>query len=172
MTHRKDLASRGLAATFVLGALAGVSAAVATSLFQKGWTALELPPTDKPTPEPPTETLAVKLYQPASDQPLHGIARTIAGEAVHLVTGAGLGGAYALLRHRWPGVAVGKGVAYGLGVWLLVEEAGLAIVGLKPSLTKVEPAEHVFAASSHVVFGLALDAMFKALAKRSESGNQ
>ena len=172
MKHREDLPSRGLAATLVLGALAGVGAAVVTSLFQKGWTALELPPTDKPTPEPPTETLAVELYQPLSGQELRGVAKSIAGEVVHLVTGAGLGSAFALLTRKWPDAAAGKGVAYGLGVWLIVEEAGLAILDLKPSPTKVEPAEHVFAASSHVVFGLALDAMLTALAKRSGSGNQ
>ena len=66
-----------------------------------------------------------------------------------------------------PEAGAGRGALYGIGVWALVEECGLALLGLKPPPWKVEPAEHLFAASSHIVFGLSLDTALNTLAPQT-----
>lgn len=138
------------------GAAAGLAAALITSLFQSAWTGLRLPPVTVPAVDPPTEVLAENVYRRLTGKVLIGKSKIVAGEAVHYAMGAALGAAYSLMVKRWPAVAAGDGTAYGLGVWATVEQGGLVVLGLKPLPWKVELAEHVFAASSHLVFGVVL----------------
>ncbi len=143
------------------GAVAGLTAALATSLFEKASKKARLAATGaNPNEPPPTDALADRIYHGATGGALKEQAKTAAGMVIHFATGAGLGAAYALLTRRWPAVAAGRGSAYGLGVWASVEEAGLALLGLKPSPWRVAPAEHAFAAVSHLVFGVTLSAAF------------
>jgi putative membrane protein len=161
---RRSQESSDLVQSLVVGAAAGVAAAAVTSLFQSAWSNARLPPTDeKPQAIPPTETLAERLCEATTGSPLRASDRKAAGMAVHYAVGAGLGAVYALILRRWPATAADSGIAYGLCVWATVEEIGLSLFRLKPAPWKVELAEHLFAASSHVVFGLALDASLAAV---------
>ena len=145
-----------LAARIVDGVAAGMAASFITSLFQGVWTKLRLPPTDLPSTEPPTEVLADEVYRTVTGNRMTPKARIVAGEAVHYAMGVTLGVTYVLASRRWPGIAAARGAAYGLGIWATIEEGGLAILGLKPPPWTAERAEHVFAASSHLVFGMVL----------------
>ena len=147
---------RRLVADVASGAAAGVAAALVTSVFQGVWTRLRLPPTPSPADGPPTEALAADIFREVAGAELTRAGKIVAGEAVHYAMGATLGVAYILALKRWPAVAAGHGAAYGLGVWATVEEGGLALLKLKPPPWQVEPGEHAFAASSHLVFGLVL----------------
>ncbi len=147
------------AAAGVMGAAAGVLAAAATSVFQSAWHQAGLPPAPSVPPEPePTKRLAVEAFRAATGKALSRSEAEWAGALIHYATGAGLGAAYALLAQRSPQIRAGRGAAYGLGVWATIEEMGLALAGLKPPPWSVEPAEHLLAASSHLVFGVSLDA--------------
>lgn len=153
-----------LARAALLGAGAGVIAAAATSLFQAAWTRAHLPPTQEPSTRPsPTEVLADELAEGLTGDRLSDRDRRMAGEAIHYLTGAGLGAAYALLARFVPRATAGRGAVFGLGAWATVEECGLALMGLKPPPWRVACAEHLFAASSHLVFGLSLDAVLSRL---------
>ena len=144
-----------------VSAVAGIIAALATSLFEEASKKARRAGTGVDASEPPpTEALAGEIYHGATGGSLHGTSKTAAGMAVHLATGAGLGAAYALLTQRWPAVRAGRGSAYGLAVWASVEEAGLALLGLKPAPWRIAPPEHAFAALAHVVFGLTLGAVY------------
>ena len=158
MPLKPPFASRAVAlgGDVARGAAAGLVAALVTSLFQRAWGRLGLPPTAENSEEPPTEKLAVKLYRQATGRRLSPTNRIAAGKGIHFATGAALGTAYVLVLPRWPAVAAGRGTAYGLYIWATVEEGGLAMLGIKPPPWQVEFAEHVFAASSHVVFGSVL----------------
>ncbi|QXQ07333.1 DUF1440 domain-containing protein [Sphingosinicellaceae bacterium] len=141
------------------GAVAGVLAAAVTSLFQRAWTAAGAPPTDKPAGSPPaTEVVADRAAQLIFGEAWPPSTRAFAGEAVHYATGAAMGTAYVLGGSRWQR---GRGVAYGLGWWVVIEELGLSLAGIRPAPWRVEPAEHVLAAKSHIVFGLALDGFLR-----------
>ena len=139
-------------------------AAAATSRFQAAWGRAHLPPTAHgPNAPAPTDKLAGEICKALTGAPLAGAEVAPAGELIHYLMGAGLGAAYALLRRADPNVGAGRGVAFGLGVWAIVEELGLAVLQLKSPPWEVEPAEHAFAAASHVVFGLSLDTALNAL---------
>ncbi|QYE35671.1 MULTISPECIES: DUF1440 domain-containing protein [Sphingosinicellaceae] len=141
------------------GIVAGVLAASVTSLFQSTWTAAQVRPIDKPAvPPPPTEIVADRAAQLFTGNAWPSSTRAFAGEAVHYATGAAMGAAYVLGGSRWQR---GRGVAYGLGCWAVVEELGLTLARIRPAPWRVEPAEHVFAATSHIVFGLALDSFLR-----------
>lgn len=162
MSDRFPEPGETLLAALATGVAAGLAAAFATSLFQTAFKASPLGPLveDLPVLPPPTEVLAGTIYHSVTGTGLTGMGKTAGGEAVHYLTGAGLGMAYALLGRRWPGVSAARGAAYGIAVWATVEETGLALLELKPPPWRVEPAEHSFAAASHLVFGLALEAVF------------
>lgn len=163
--NRKPLDSVG---SFALGALAGGLAAAATSLFQAAWQGAKLPPSERePLEIPPTEKVADELIEAATGRPLLHHEREVAGVLVHHTVGAGLGALYALAGERWPAVKARRGLVYGLAVWVIVEECGLAALGLKAPPWRVRPAEHVFAACSHIVFGPALDIALRTLQRAS-----
>ncbi len=165
-THLPHTASTVIPTLIVagLGAVAGIFAAAATSRFQATWARAHLPPTAHGSnAPPPTNKLADEVCQTLTGHPLARADVTPAGELVHYIMGAALGAAYALIKRAEPQVGLGRGVLFGLGVWAAVEEAGLALLRLKPPPWEVEPAEHVFAAASHIVFGLSLDTALSTL---------
>ncbi len=156
------------AADAVRGALAGIAGSFAVNAFQAVWRRAGLPVSagDPPPPEA-TEVMADRIARVALGRSLSPAATVAAGTAVHLAVGVGLGIAYAVMRRRWPAVAAGGGVVYGLGVWATVEECGLALVDIKSPPWRVGPAEHAFSGGSHVAFGAVLDATMRALTPKS-----
>ena len=140
----------------VRGAVAGVIAAGAVTLFEAGCRRFGLAPDDDGAPSP-TEVLADRMAVGATSHPLSERQRKIAGQAIHLATGAGLGAAYALLAGPLPAVTRGRGAVFGLGVWAGLEETGLAVIHLKPPPTQIPSTEHAFAAIAHLLFGTSLD---------------
>lgn len=137
-------------------AAAGVVAAVAVLLFQSLWRRVGLPP--RPIGQPALEAttaLAERLARVAGRR-LGPCGAVVAGTAIHLAVGAGLGMAFALMNRDRPFVTAGGGAAYGLAVWASLDETGLAVAGLKPPPWCVPFAEHVLAASSHLIFGTVL----------------
>ena len=149
--------------TIAKGAAAGMAAALITSLFQAWISASPLGTPTEEQPTSPTEVLAGKIFYGLTGGELKGPLEAAGGAAVHYATGAGLGAAYAALTRRWPDISAARGAAFGLTVWATVEETGLALLKLKPPPWRVKPAEHAFAAASHLVFGLALDAIVSTL---------
>ncbi len=150
-----------------LGAVAGVVAAGVTTAFQTAWGRAHLPPTaQSPAVPPPTETVAEDVCRAVTGRDLPPSAVGPAGAVVHYLMGAALGAFYGVAVGAFRFVGAGRGLAYGLGIWGMVEECGLYLLGVKPPPWEVEPAEHAFAASSHLVFGFSLDAILAALAPR------
>nr|WP_243848427.1 DUF1440 domain-containing protein [Sphingomonas insulae] len=89
--------------------------------------------------------------------------RETAGSVVHYVTGAALGAGYALAARRWPQTTTGFGIAYGLGVATLLDDAVVPAFGWGPAPTDTPPATHAYGLASHAVFGLALEATRRGL---------
>ena len=151
------------------GVAAGVAASAAVVLTQAVFKRV-CPPVDaKPDP---TETAAVRAYKLATGRALPERDRKPAGSAVHYAVGAALGGVYALAAAGRRGgsgsdvgVGVGVGVGYGLAVWLAMDEAGLALAGLKPPPWKAAPRDHAKGLISHLAFGAVLGAVFSRLAR-------
>jgi hypothetical protein len=83
----------------------------------------------------------------------------VAGRAVHYVFGAGFGVAYARVRRRWPAVAVGNGLAFGVGLWVLSDVVLIPAAHLGRAWFRYSWAERANALLSHVAYGVTLEAM-------------
>lgn len=83
--------------------------------------------------------------------------RETAGTLVHYVTGAALGAGYALAARRWPQTTAGFGLAYGVGIATLLDDAAVPAFGWGPAPTDTPPSTHAYGLASHAVFGLALE---------------
>jgi hypothetical protein len=90
-----------------------------------------------------------------------------AGVAVHYAIGVKPAMAYAALRRRWPALGAGRGLAYGLGLFLLVDEGLVPALGLASGPAAYPWQAHARGLVSHLVLGavtdLALDAIDRAL---------
>ena len=144
------------------GAVGGLIGSAAVIAFETVWGRLSTGrvTTSEAIP-PPTEAVADALNHVVFGAPLSPNRRWVAGQAVHYMTGAGLGVLYGLVVRRWPAVRRGAGVAFGLTVWATFEEAFLSSVELRPPPTRIPLRAHAVAAASHVIFGLTLDATLR-----------
>lgn len=137
---------RGLAA----GIAAGLVASLAMNLFQKVWAAaLPMPSSGD---DPATVKAAQRVSRAATGKFFASEDKEAAGEAVHYMFGAMLGGAYGLLAEYRPEVTKGYGTLFGLGS-AAFDEIGVPAVGLSGLPTDFPPATHAYALASHLVFG-------------------
>jgi hypothetical protein len=89
--------------------------------------------------------------------------RETAGTLVHYASGVALGVGYALAARRWPQTTAGFGLAYGVGVATLLDDAAVPAFGWGPAPTDTPPATHAYGLASHAVFGLALEGTRRAV---------
>ena len=83
--------------------------------------------------------------------------RETAGTVVHYVTGAVLGAGYALAARRWPQTTAGFGLAYGVTIATVLDDAAVPAFGWGPAPTDTPASTHAYGLASHAVFGLALE---------------
>lgn len=83
------------------------------------------------------------------------------GSAIHWALGVGAGAAYGAMRHRVPGVDWGRGIAFGVAFWLLVDEAGNTALGLTPPPQDFPWQAHTRGLAGHLVFGITTEAAFQ-----------
>ena len=141
-----------LPAAALTGALAGVAAAYAMTLFQKGLSSAGAAPTGSDD-DPAT----VKAAQRVASLPIGRSDKGQAGEAVHYAFGAVLGLIYGAGSALIPAVAAGRGMPYGIAVALLADEMAVPAAGLSGPPSRSPASTHVYSLASHVVFGAALD---------------
>ena len=147
MTDRSPAPIRGLAA----GIAAGLVAALAMDLFQKGWAkAVPMPSSGD---NPATVKAAQKARRAATGEYFAKSDKAAAGQWAHYVFGAGLGGAYGLLAEYRPEVTAGFGTAFGLGSGLLFDEIAVPAAGLSGPPDDYPAMSHAYSAASHLVFG-------------------
>ncbi len=80
--------------------------------------------------------------------------------AIHWSVGVGSGAVYGALRNRVRHLRIGSGVAYGIALSLLVDEAALTALGLSPPPSEFPWQTHARGVAGHVVLGAVLDAAF------------
>ena len=137
---------RGLAA----GIAAGIVASLAMNLFQKAWSSGLAPPGSGD--DPATVKAAQRISRAATGEFIAKADKEAAGNVVHYVFGAMLGGAYGLLAEYRPGVTIGFGSVFGLGS-AAFDELGVPAAGLSEPPTDFPAATHAYAVASHIVFG-------------------
>ncbi|MGP7794815.1 DUF1440 domain-containing protein [Sphingomonas sp. CLY1604] len=144
------------AKTLVAGLAGGLAASLAMNLFQSV-AASAFGQDGDSDDEPATVKAADSAKQLVADAPVADDHRKAAGNLVHYATGAALGVGYALAARRWPESTAGFGLAYGIGVATLLDDAAVPALGWGPSPTETPASTHAYGLASHAVFGLALE---------------
>ena len=161
---RSDLL-RGLAA----GLVGGVVASAAMNTFQSAVTPLlqkaqranddggQGSQGDADSSEPATVRLAEVVSSSLLGHCLRDDEKDAAGEAVHYATGAALGGLYGLAAALEPRVTAGAGMAYGVAVAAVLDEAIVPALRLSGPPWRSPLSIHAYSLASHLVFGLTLE---------------
>lgn len=89
--------------------------------------------------------------------------RVRAQHVIHYVFGAGLGIAYTGVAKRWPPARRGAGTAAGLAIYAGTHGSVLPALGIQRPPWRLAPAAVMWEATSHVVFGAALEAARRVL---------
>jgi hypothetical protein len=91
--------------------------------------------------------------------------KKIAGPAVHYILGTGVGGLYGAAAEIAPKVTAGTGLPFGAVFWLVVDEGAVPMLGLSKGPTAYPLSTHVYALSSHFVYGLTAEVVRRAVRK-------
>jgi uncharacterized protein DUF1440 len=156
--------SRPLAIDVLIGAAAGAAATWAmdavTSLIQ------ERQPEE--ITERETEVRGKKTaYEIAAEKGAKLVGRRLLkkerqaiGTGIHWSLGVGSGALYGVLRNRVRYVGIGSGVAFGIAMFALLDEAALAAFGLVPPPRDFPWQTHARGFAGHLVLGAILDGAF------------
>lgn len=104
--------------------------------------------------EPATAKTAGRLTESFLDRPLTSREKAIAAQIVHWSMGSGSGAVYGGLAARYPAVASGAGLPFGLTLWAVADEIAVPAAGLSPPPGEVSATMHTKALAAHLVYGL------------------
>ena len=143
------------------GAVAGVAATAATSLYQ----ALAAPALgqDGSDKDPANVQAADSVSEVTTGAPVDRAFRQGAGTLVHYATGIALGIGYAAAATRAPAVTRAFGVPFGLGTALVLDDLLVPAFGWGDWPQATPAATHAYSLSTHAVFGAVLEASRRAV---------
>lgn len=138
------------------GALAGLTAGILASLvmdaFQAGVSRLSSDDKQDES-EPATAKAADRVSEAAVGEPVADGYKPLASNAVHYGFGALLGLGFGIAAEYWPQATAGRGTAFGAASALVFDEAAVPAAGLGDPPWEAGPSSHLYALSSHLVFG-------------------
>lgn len=97
---------------------------------------------------------------------LTGAQRVRAQRVIHYLFGAGLGVAYSAAASRWTAASRGRGAIAGLAIYAGTHGSLLPAFGIQPPPWRLSPAAVTWEATSHAVWGAALDGARRLLGAR------
>jgi uncharacterized protein DUF1440 len=158
--------SRSLPVDLVLGAAAGAGS---TWLMDRATTKLYA---SEPAAVKKAENAArgdQTAYERAADKAAHLFHRKLSksrrkqlGNALHWALGASAGALYGALRHYYPRLRLGTGLAYGVAFWLAADEAALTALDVTPPPQAFPWQTHARGLLGHLVLGGGIEAVFDA----------
>jgi hypothetical protein len=89
--------------------------------------------------------------------------KKIAGPVVHYSLGTAVGGFYGAAAEVAPQVTKGAGVPFGAAFWLVVDETAVPLFGFSKGPAKYPLSTHVYALTSHFVYGLTAEVVRRAM---------
>jgi putative membrane protein len=102
----------------------------------------------------------------ALGRPLTVSQRLRAQDVIHYGVGAGLGVAYSATASHWPAVSRARGALAGIAIYAGTHGSLLPALGIQRPPWQLSPAAVAWESTSHVVFGVALEAARSALGGR------
>lgn len=158
---------QALAADLVKGAIAGAAATwfmnrVTTVMYEHESPAARAREMQARGGQSALENAAERLAAVARIELDDSRKRAVAS-VMHVATGIAAGAAYAVARRRWPAVARAGGLPFGIGFFLLVDEAVNTALGFTPGPRTFPWQAHARGAAGHVAFGMVTHAVVAAL---------
>jgi hypothetical protein len=95
--------------------------------------------------------------------------KQVGGSALHYGFGAAMGALYGATAELQPAAAAAAGLPFGAAVWLVADEIGVPLTGLAGKPTEYPLSRHAAAFASHLVFGLTVEGVRRALLGRAYS---
>jgi hypothetical protein len=139
--------------------------------FQKGWSSVQ-EKLEQPQPknseqqnegaeesDDATMKIAEKLLEPVLGRSLNQKEKKEAGPVIHYVFGSLMGGCYGLLSEYFPQARSGFGTIFGTALFLVADEIAVPALGLSGNPLESPLSSHVYALSSHLVYGLSTEAV-------------
>ncbi|HEX7021697.1 MAG TPA: DUF1440 domain-containing protein [Trueperaceae bacterium] len=149
----------------ILGAVAGLAAAwvmgqVTSTMYQHE---------DRTAREAEDEARDGKMsYGIAAEKAAHLMGRELSdqqrkryGTAIHWGIALAAGAMYGALRDRVPGLVAGRGLAFGTGFFLLVDEGANTLLGLTPPPQAFPWQAHARGLVGHLVYGVTTEALLE-----------
>lgn len=135
------------------GIAAGLVASAAMAAFQSQARKL-LPESDA---DPATVKAADVASEAVIGDPVPEPYREQAGQMVHYIAGAVIGGIYGVITEYQPQASAGFGSAYGIATSALLDEVAVPAADLAPGPQDTPLATHAYGAASHLVYGWVLE---------------
>lgn len=88
-----------------------------------------------------------------------------AGAAVHYAFGIAMGGLYGVAAEISPPVTTAAGLPFGAAFWLVADEVSVPLLGLSKGPTEYPVSTHVYALTSHLVYGATAELSRRTLRK-------
>ena len=92
--------------------------------------------------------------------------RLRAQQVIHYGMGTGLGVAYSAAASRWPAASRARGALAGVAIYAGTHGSLLPALGIQRPPWRLSPAAVAWESTSHLVFGVALEAARSALGRR------
>ncbi len=155
----------------IIGAAAGAGAAFVMDQFQIVWSRygaqIGLPGGSRQTgvmsaPEEAAEQASLALL----DEPLPPAKLEAAGKAMHYATGATLGAFYGVMASSVRGATLGAGIPLGAAAYLLLDQKLVPELRLGDTEGQDSDEQKIYSLASHLVFGVAVDALRRVLGGR------
>lgn len=101
-----------------------------------------------------TERLANIAAYTTTGRPLQQAQKARAGTLIHYGFSVGTGALYGALAEISPVVTAGRGIPFGLAVWLGADEGIVPALGLSKRPTRYSRETHAYSIAAHAIFGL------------------
>lgn len=112
-----------------------------------------------------TVKVASAISERVFDHKLSKRKKKIAGPAVHSVFGSLMGGLYGVTVELKPEANAGRGILFGAAFWLVADEGAVPLLDFSKSPTEYPFSTHVYALTSHFVYGLATESVRRLVRK-------
>ena len=185
VTQRQRVNDQDLVKGAVAGLVAGLVASWTMNQFQAAWTkatdgfqkphgAQSLQPSEnadsgsssdqnKEDQDDATVKAAKAISEGVFGHKLKESEKKPAGAAVHYAFGTATGGLYGAAAEIAPQVTTGLGLPFGVAFWMVADEGAVPLLGLSKGPTEYPISTHVYALTSHLVYGLTAEVTRRAV---------
>jgi hypothetical protein len=155
----------GLIASWTMNRFQDVWLKLADRQNGSGQGSMPTPGSNSEEQDDTTVRAASAISEGLFDHKLTESEKKIAGPAVHYGLGTGVGGLYGAVAEVAPEITAGAGLPFGTAFWLVVDEGAVPLLGLAKAPNKYPLSTHVYALTSHFVYGLTAELVRRALRK-------